>query len=106
MDRLCQVCENPGANIENENHFLFQCPEYQTERENWLNKMVIPTNFIDLSEDEKLQLVLNNPENVKLTAQFVISSFDIRSKVLNKLPVFNPFHLVPHDQCPACHPVQ
>ena len=67
--------------------------------------MAIPTNFIDLSEVEKPQLVLNNPENLKVTAQFVISSFDGRIKVLNKLPLFNPFHLVPHDQCPACHPV-
>ena len=106
VDRLCQVCENLGAKIENENHFLFHCPKYQIEREKWLNKMVIPPNFTDLSEVEKLRLVLNNPENVKLTAQFVISSFDVRSKVVNKLPVFNPFHLVPHDQCPACHPVQ
>ena len=67
--------------------------------------MVIPPNFSELPEVEKFRLVLNNPENVKYTAQFVINIFDIRSKVVNKIPVFNPLHLVPQDQCPACNPV-
>ena len=68
--------------------------------------MLIPPNFNELPEVEKLRLVLNKPVNVKYTAQFIINIFDIRSKVVNKLSVFNPFHLVPHDQCPACTPVQ
>ena len=106
LDRICLVCENQEKNIENENHFLFICPKYSQERETWLQKMVIPANFSQLPETEKFQLVLNNPENVKNTAQYVINIFEIRSKVVNKLPVYKPFHLVPHDQCPACHPVQ
>ena len=62
--------------------------------------------FQNLPDVEKLNLVLNQHSNVKHTAQFIIVSFDIRSKAVNKLPMYNPFHLVPHDQCPACHPVQ
>ena len=93
-------------NIENENHFLFICPKYSDEKETWLQKMVILPNFNELPELEKFWMVLNKPENVKYTGKFVINIFDIRSKVVNKIPVFNHFHLVPHDQCPACTLVQ
>ena len=49
--------------------------------------MVIPPNFNELPEVEKFRMVLNKPENVKYTGQFVINIFDIRSKVVNKIPV-------------------
>ena len=68
--------------------------------------MVIPPNFNELPESEKFWMVLNKPENVKYTGKFVINIFDICSKVVNKIPVFNPFNLVPHDQCPAWALVQ
>ena len=95
-----------GKNIENENHFLFICHKYSDEKETWLQKMVISPNFNELPVVEKFKMVLNMPENVKYTGQFVINIFDIRSKVVNKIPVFNHFHLVPHDQCPAWTLVQ
>ena len=104
-DRLCQVCENQEAKIEDEIHFLFYCNRYIYERENWYNKLLIPPNFTDLAEVEKLRLILNDPNNVKLTAQHVINTLEIRSKVINQLPMFNTFHLEPHDQCLACHPL-
>ena len=53
--------------------------------------MVIPPNFNELPELEKFWMVLNKPENVKYTGKFVINIFDIRSKVVNKMPVFNHF---------------
>ena len=34
--------------------------------------MVIPPNFNELPEVEKFRMVLNKPENVKYTGQFVI----------------------------------
>ena len=48
--------------------------------------MVIPPNFNELPEVEKFRMVLNKPENVKYAGQFVINIFDIRSKVVNKIP--------------------
>jgi hypothetical protein len=108
--RICQVCENQDQKIENEIHFVFECDKYQTERNIWLEKLAIPENFLVLPQAEKLHLVLNHPSNVKPTAQYIIDIFDIRSKIINNQPSINNqqstnyiFHLLPHDQCPACN---
>ena len=83
--RTCQVCENLENEVENENHFLFHCVKYRNERAVWLQKLDLPPNFYNLTQIEKLDLVLSHPNNVKCTAQFVIIAFDIRSKTLNRL---------------------
>ena len=49
----------------------------------WLSKIKTPENFCDLLTAEKLKVVLNWPENVKLTAQFLIDAFNKRSKIVN-----------------------
>ena len=43
--RTCQVCENQGANIENESHFLFYCQKYRTERKNGFQNWTFQTFF-------------------------------------------------------------
>ena len=116
MPRLCQVCENDEHKTEDEYHFIFECRKYHYERLVWLQKIVVPANFLTLPPEYKLDLVLNDPNNVKLTAQYIINIYDIRSKVINKLPSTTNlystnnatstntlFHLQPHDQCPACN---
>ena len=104
--RLCQVCENNDQKVEDEFHFIFECNKYDQERSFWLNKLKVPDNFITETQEKKLDLVLNDHSNVKLTAQFIINIFDIRSKIVNNLPNANStnaiFHLSPQDQCPAC----
>ena len=45
--------------------------------------MNVPSNFIGMPIEEKFKLVLNVPENVRPTAQFVIDVMDIRS-LINK----------------------
>ena len=102
--RLCQVCENPDEIVENEYHFLFQCPEYKNEREIWIKKLEIPANFTNLPQMEQFHLVLNHPSNVKYTAQYIIVIFDIRSKILSvpsRSVTNSTIHLLPHDQVPS-----
>ena len=93
VERTCQVCRNQNQlvviqptntndPVESEIHFLFFCPTYTTERDLWLSKMTLPINFIELQANTKLKIVLNDPLNVKFTAQFITNSFNIRSKIL------------------------
>ena len=55
--RTCQACPNPNLEIENEEHFLFKCSTYQTERLAWLEKLNVPNNFLLLSQNSKCDLV-------------------------------------------------
>ena len=72
-----------GGPVESEAHFLFHCEKYKTERDIWLSKMTIPHDFLLFNLETKLKIVLNEPLNVKLTAQFISNAFNIRSKILN-----------------------
>ena len=53
-------------------------------RREWLDKVTVPDNFNNLEHSEKLSIVLNHPDTVKPTSQFIISAFDMRSKIINK----------------------
>ena len=68
--------------VENEKHYLFFCLGYCDLRFKWLNSLCQPDNFNFISTDEKLKIVLNQHENVKLTAQFILDAWDRRSKLL------------------------
>ena len=104
--RICQVCENLDQKIEDEYHFTFECCKYQPERLKWFQKLEIPDNFQTLTKAEKLGIILNHPSNVKLTSQYLINIFDIRSKTIKELQGASKiFHLYPHDICPACNPI-
>jgi hypothetical protein len=89
-ERICLICRetNLGLDlepqIETEAHFLFFCGHYNTLRNTWLADLVKPENFENLDEGSKLSIVLNVPENVKKTAQFIINAYNMRSKKLNK----------------------
>ena len=48
-----------------------------------MSKMQLPSDFSDLATSEKLKLVLNEHVNVKLTSQFIIDAFDLRSRKIN-----------------------
>ena len=72
------------AQIETEVHFLFFCSHYTTLRDTWLESLIKPTNFENLDEGSKLSIVLNDADNVKKTAQFIINAYSLRSKLLNK----------------------
>ena len=69
-----------------ENERLCYCQSGETEYGNlraaWLKKLSKPDNFLTLPQSEKFKLVLNNPENVRHTAQFVIKLMDL-GRLLN-----------------------
>ena len=102
--RICQVCENFNKNVEDEFHFIFECFRYSSQRALWFEKLEIPKNFQILSKDQKLGIILNHPNNVKVTAQYLIDIFDIRSKIVNKIKgVPKIYHISPSDRCIACN---
>ena len=77
--RLCYC--NSGA-VESEFHILFICEKYSNLREAWMTKLTRPDHFHQLSTQEKFKLVLNEPSNVRHTAQFLIKLMDLR-RLLN-----------------------
>ena len=81
--RFCPSC-NDRAKIEDEFHLIFQCVSYTEMRANWLSKLKLPENFLEIEASEKLKIVLNEVENVKLTGQFIIDAFNYRSKIGKK----------------------
>ena len=90
-DRSCQVCEayqlqEDVKPIESEVHFMLYCPVYQTLRETWFKDLSAPVHFFELLDSEKLRIALNNPENVKTTATFLISALNMRSTKINSMP--------------------
>ena len=78
-ERLCYC--NSGE-IESEYYVLFKCQMYTNLREAWLSKIVKPDNFHHFPPQDKLKLVLNEPENVRHTAQYLVSLMDLR-RLLN-----------------------
>ena len=81
--RFCPSC-NDRAKIEDEFHLIFQCVSYIEMRANWLSKLKLPENFHEIEASEKLKIVLNKAENVKLTGQFILDAFNYRSKIVKK----------------------
>ena len=69
---------------ESEYHVLFICGKYDNLRQLWLNKLTIPPEFSTLPSQDKFKIVLNDPKNVKYTAQFLIDMLDLR-RLLNNL---------------------
>ena len=47
-----------------------------------LSKLNLPDNFALLSEEQQLRLLINETDNVKPTAQFIVDAFNLRSKII------------------------
>ena len=76
-----RVCYCNSGEVESEYYVLFRCSMYNKQRRSWLNKLLLPANFLDLNETEKLKLVLNRPENVRHTAQYLVLVMDLRGQL-------------------------
>ena len=74
-----RVCYCNSGEVESEYYVLFQCSMYKDLRRSWLKNIRIPENFNDLTKAEKLKIVLNDPENVRITAKYIVSVMDLRS---------------------------
>ena len=79
-----RLCYCNSGDTESEYHVLYICQKYQNLRQLWLNKLTKPHNFDALPINEKFQIVLNNPVNVRYTAQYLINILDLR-RLLNNL---------------------
>ena len=79
-----RICYCNSGEVESEYYVLFHCPMYNDLRRQWLRKLCIPENFNELTKVEKLKMVLNKSENVRHTAQYIVSVMDLRS-LLNKV---------------------
>ena len=78
-----RLCYCNSGEVESEYYVLFVCPMYDNLRQSWLNKLCIPENFHILEQSEKLKIVLNEANNVRHTAQYLVSVMDLRC-LLNK----------------------
>ena len=79
-----RTCYCGSGKVESEYYALFECKMYNNLRNTWLSRLCKPANFLDLSENEKLKVVLNHPDNVRPTAQYVLALMDYRSLVNDK----------------------
>ena len=73
-----RLCYCKSGDIETEFHVLFVCQMYENLRETWLTKLSKPDHFPQLTPQEKFKLVLNEPSNVRHTAQYLVNLMDLR----------------------------
>ena len=83
-DRICTADRSCSEDrlVETECHFTLTCPAYHLLRQTWLARLKVPENFEELNDTEKLSIAVNEIENVKPTAQFIVEAFNLRSRIL------------------------
>ena len=78
--RLCPFCEN---SVENEQHFLISCQNFQIHRTQFFTSITeINNEFDSLDEDGKFHFLLTNLEALKLTGSYLNKTFQIRRFLL------------------------
>ena len=75
-----RICYCDSGSVESEFHILFVCEKYSNLREAWMSRLSKPDQFYQLQPQEKFKLVLNEPNNVRHTAQFLIKLMDLLNK--------------------------
>ena len=84
--RICLVCKYNLPTLDPLLDTIESEIQYSTERDKWYSKMTLPANFDQMAIEHKLITVLNDPNNVKLTAKFVAIAYDIRNTIFNQTP--------------------
>ena len=69
-----RLCYCNSGDVESEYHVLYICEKYRNLRQLWLNK---------ITNGEKFAVALNEPSNVKFTAQYLIDILDLRRLINN-----------------------
>ena len=80
-ERLCKVCDL--KTVENELHFVFDCPTYSQLRlvyYNWIIK--IYPDFLSLSQTEKLKVMLTEKRVIQKSGLFIQNCFLTRTSKL------------------------
>ena len=76
LERICKQCD---LNVpEDENHFLLHCPKHRIMRESYFEKINLD-GFFTLHDIDKLRYLVNSPDIVKSTAQFILDCYDNRT---------------------------
>ena len=73
-----RLCYCNDGNIESEYHVMFICQKYQQLRQAWLSKISCPDHFNLLTPTDKFKVTLNDPDNVRLTAKYLVAVMDLR----------------------------
>ena len=76
--RPIAFCYCNSGEIESEFNVHFVCQMYENLWESWLTKLSKPDHFPQLTPQEKFKLVLNEPSNVRHTAQYLVNLMDLR----------------------------
>jgi hypothetical protein len=66
--------------VEDEVHFLIQCPEYNSLREETLARIDVP-GFSNYNENERFRFLLTSQPHLHLVGQFIIKAFDKRTNL-------------------------
>ena len=80
-NRTCLLCNR--EEVEDECHFLFACPKYNTNRETWgniINSKCECFHYLELCE--QLSFLFNNV--TRATAKFIVQSFTERQQTIFK----------------------
>ena len=78
-ERLCKVCNS--RKIEDEEHFLLHCNNYEPERQLFINKIITSNpGFGKFSPVTKIIFILNNksPNILRMSSTFIMSCFNKR----------------------------
>ena len=85
-DRICTICKS--NKIEDECHFLINCPIYQySDHRNVLFSKITKTcpNFTNLNEEQKVQYIMTaEGQYVKIISDFIHEAMEIRESHLIK----------------------
>lgn len=76
--RTCKMCDL--QTVEDETHFLIQCPKYRDQREKLFDTIRVTFRDISgLADTDKLCELLSNEKLSKLVANFIAECYHIRT---------------------------
>ena len=76
-NRVCKQCLL--GEVENEEHFMLKCPKHSFRRNLLFSSIKNLDIFTSMNNLDKLKFLLNDPDIVKSSSQFIIDSFHSRS---------------------------
>lgn len=82
LKRTCQVCDS--GETENEQHFLMQCPLYNSLREEMLKELKTYPHVYRLNNSNKFIWILTSEDKniCKAVGKFIKKSFELRKQAL------------------------
>ena len=74
--RICKQCML--GEVENEEHFMLKCPKHSFRRNLLFTGIKNLDSFNCMNNLDKVKFLLNDPDIVKSSSQFIIDSFHAR----------------------------